>query len=257
MKKIVLRLITTVICLCSFVVIFFLYEGHSLAYSAMDKTPISMKVEEYESDENYVSYDEIDEDFVHAVIAVEDKRFFTRNGFDWIALVRAILNNTMQGKNVEGGSTISQQIAKNLYFVGQSRGIGEKIAEVYIMLELEEEYTKEELFTLYANMNYYGDGYWGIEEASNGYYGVSASDLTIAQSAMLAGIPNAPSAYQLSSGYNLAKERQLKVLKRMLAEEYITEEEYNEALLEDVHASNEISFKAQESTILDSYILIL
>ncbi|NCB33750.1 MAG: penicillin-binding protein, partial [Erysipelotrichia bacterium] len=85
----------------------------------------------------------------------------------------------------------------------------------------------------YANMNYYGDGYWGIEEAAEGYYGVSASDLTVAESAMLAGIPNAPALYQLSTGYDEAKKRQEKVLGLMLNNEYISEDIYNEAMKEN------------------------
>ena len=102
------------------------------------------------------------------------------------------------------------------------------------MHDLEEKYTDEELFALYANMNYYGDGYYGLKNAAEGYYGLSASDLSLAKAAMLAGLPNAPSAYQLSTGYEYAKKRQKKVLQCMLKNEYISEQEYNEALNEDV-----------------------
>ena len=103
-----------------------------------------------------------------------------------------------------------------------------------IMYDLEEKYSKEELFALYANMNYYGDGYWGLKNAARGYYKAQANDLSLAKAAILAGIPNAPSAYQLSTGYELAKNRQEKVLTTMVNNNIISEEEKAEALLEDV-----------------------
>ncbi len=211
-----------------------LYKGYSLYRETVSKVPIEEAAEVYLEMDGYLSYEEIDEDFVNAVIAVEDKRFFERHGYDWIALIRAVINNFRYKSAVEGGSTISQQIAKNLYYQRRARGIDEKCAEIFIMHDLEDIYTKKELFALYANMNYYGDGYWGLKQAAEGYYGLSANDLSVAKAAMLAGIPNAPGAYQLSTGYDLACSRQKKVLSRMLATGYITTEEYNTALAEDV-----------------------
>ena len=104
-----------------------------------------------------------------------------------------------------------------------------------MMKALEQKYSKEELFALYANMNYYGDGYWGIGEAAGGYYESNAKDLTLGQATILAGIPNAPAIYQLSDGYELAKERQEWVLQTMVNNHYISDEEMKEALAEDVH----------------------
>ncbi len=204
------------------------------AKELMENNPLSEKVEIYTSKDAYVQYKDINSYFVNAVVATEDKRFFTRKGFDWIALSRAIIVNVVSGELREGGSTLSQQIAKNLYFQGVKRGIKEKVEEVFIMLELEKDYSKEDLFALYASMNYYGDGFYGLSSASQGYYEIDQSELSLAEAAMLAGIPNAPSLYQLSTGYDLAKERQEKVLYRMLEEKYITQEEYLTALVEDV-----------------------
>lgn len=235
MKKKILKILLVIVIALTAAVSVFLYRGYHCYQETVGKYPIADAVSSYTSKSDYTPYDEIDQDFVNAVVSVEDKRFSTRDGFDWIALARAIINNTINQKLLEGGSTISQQIAKNLYYQNTSRGLNEKIAEVFIMNDLENQYSKEDLFALYANMNYYGDGYYGIEAAAQGYYGVSASNLTLGQSAMLAGIPNAPGAYQLSTGYDLAVERQHKVLRLMLANDYIDEDQYNEALNEDVH----------------------
>jgi monofunctional glycosyltransferase len=235
MKRKILRTLLITLLVLLFIPLSYVYGCYEDAQTLMKETPIKEKVESYTSEESYVSYEDINEYFVNAVVATEDKRFFTRKGFDWIALIRAVVANTVSGERREGGSTLSQQIAKNLYFVGTTRGIHEKVEEVFIMLELEESYSKKDLFALYANMNYYGDGYYGINEASYGYYEEDVLNLSLAKCAILAGIPNAPSLLQLSSGYDRAKQRQEKVLSRMLDEKYITLNEYQEAIIEDVH----------------------
>ena len=139
---------------------------------------------------------------------------------------------------IEGGSTITEQIAKNLYLGGYINGMEEKIAGIYLLFDLEKHYSKQELLALYVNMNYYGDSYYGIAKAAEGYYDASVGDLTLAQAAMLAGLPNAPSIYQLSTGYEMAKQRQEWVLKTMQDNGWITEEERIEAMQEDMHPLN-------------------
>ena len=233
-KKIVLKFLLVIFALLLAAGVFLFALGRLRADEVISQKPITVAVEEYTGTEKYVTYEEIDPDFVNAVIAVEDKRFFTRRGLDWIALARAVIENIQAGALVEGGSTISQQIAKNLYFGFQRTGIKDKVAEIFVMADLEEKYSKEELFALYASMNYYGDQYYGLSEAAKGYYGTTASDLTLAQAAMLAGLPNAPSVYQLSSGFDLAKKRQEKVLQCMYSNDFIDEEEFKKALQEDV-----------------------
>ncbi len=185
--------------------------------------------------EHGLSFQNIDEDFVHAVIATEDQRFFVRHGFDWLSFFRAMLHNLEAGRVVEGGSTISQQIAKNFYFQGEQRELKQKGAEVLLMYRLEFSFSKQDLFAVYADMNYYGDGCYGLEEAAWHYYRKDPSDLSAGEAAMLAGIPNAPSIYQLSDGYDAAKKRQEWVLHRMLVSGYLSQEEYEDALCEDVH----------------------
>lgn len=210
------------------------YQGYIRYQREIKKLPIQEAVKAYTEKEDYVTFEQIDEDFVNAVIAVEDKRFFTRKGYDLIALVRALWHNIRYKDLVEGGSTISEQIAKNLYLEGYVDGLEEKAAEIFLMFDLERHFSKKELFALYANMNYYGDGYWGIAQASEGYYGLKPDELSLAKAAILAGIPNAPAIYQLSDGYEYAKERQAWVLQTMLNNDMITGPEMDEALKEDV-----------------------
>lgn len=235
MKKKILNILLLLLGVLILITGCYFGDCYNDAKDLMTNEPISEKVESYTNKAEYIVYDDINTYFVNAVVATEDKRFFSRKGFDWIALSRAIIVNVVSGELREGGSTISQQIAKNLYFQGTRRGIKEKIEEVFIMLELEKDYSKEDLFALYASMNYYGDGYYGLSEASLGYYEIDQKELTLAEAAMLAGIPNAPSLYQLSTGYDLAKERQEKVLYRMLEEKYIRQDEYLSAKAEDVN----------------------
>lgn len=234
MKKLLKRILILILIISLVIIGFFTYKGYIRYRNAVVKTSISVKVKEYTDKEDYAEYDEIDKDFINAVVAIEDKRFFSRKGLDFIAFTRALLTNIISGKLVEGGSTISQQIAKNIYFQDINRSITGKIAEVFVMIDLENAYSKEEIFALYVNMNYYGDGYWGITQAAKGYYQTSPNDLTVAQAAMLAGIPNAPAVYQLSTGHDLAYQRALKVLKKMLENYYITQAEYEAALKEDI-----------------------
>ncbi len=211
-----------------------LMQGYFRYQREIEEKPLITAVEEYTKKDGYTEFDEIDEDFVNAVIAVEDKRFFTRKGYDFIALARALYHNLKAGSLIEGGSTITEQIAKNLYLDGKVVGLEDKMAEIFIMFGLERSCSKKDLFALYASMNYYGDGYWGIKEAAEGYYDKRSDDLTIAEAAMLAGIPNAPAIYQLSDGYELAKERQEWVLQTMQRNGFITESEMAAAQLEDV-----------------------
>ena len=233
MKKFIKRLLILILLLFISFSSFTYLKAYNMYKNLTDNLSVEKAVKKYSYSE-YLKYEDIDKDFINAVISVEDKRFFDRKGYDFIALIRAIHNNITLRGFVEGASTISEQIAKNLYFKAYPRNLEEKICEILIMYELEEKFSKEDLFTLYTNMNYYGDGYWGLRKAARGYYGKDADDLSLAQAAMLAGIPNAPSAYQLSSGFDLAKNRQEKVLLTMFNNGYINEEERNLAILEDV-----------------------
>lgn len=234
LKRLLSFLVFLVLVLSVTGTIFFMHIGRMRSREALETRPVREAAQVYLECGSCLAFEEIDTDLVHAVTSIEDKRFFERTGFDWVALIRAVINNFKAGRMVEGGSTITQQIAKNLYYADIPRGFDEKLAEVFLMAELESIYTKKQLFAVYVNMNYYGDGYWGLKQAAAGYYQKAADDLTPAEAAMLAGIPNAPALYQLSTGHDRALARQRRILQAMRKNKYISEEEYQAALEEDV-----------------------
>ena len=168
--------------------------------------------------------EEMPETYVQAVVSVEDHRFYDHFGLDLIAIGRAVVNDIKAGRYVEGGSTITQQLAKNLYF-SQEKTMSRKAAEVFLALEIEQKYTKDEILELYVNSIYFGDGYYSVGEASEGYFGKPASEMNDYECTLLAGVPNAPSKYAPSKNLALAEKRQQKVISRMEACGYITEEE--------------------------------
>lgn len=125
------------------------------------------KVEEVRGDENFVCFSDLPDDLVNATIAVEDHRFREHGSIDLISIGRAISANIKAKDAVEGGSTITQQVAKNLYFMTEKENISRKSAELILSYYLEKNYSKDEIFELYVNTIYYGNGYYGIKEASN------------------------------------------------------------------------------------------
>ena len=123
-----------------------------------------------------------------------------------------------------GGSTITQQVAKNMYFT-QEKKLTRKVAELFMAVELEKRYSKDEIFELYVNNIFYGSGYYCVYDASMGYYGVTPDKLTDEQATILAGVPNAPSVYSPDNNTHLTAERQNQVLMSMVKYGYLTEEE--------------------------------
>ena len=167
--------------------------------------------------------------YIQAVISVEDRRFYDHPGIDIIAIGRATINDIKAMSFVEGGSTITQQLAKNIYFT-QEKKITRKIAEVFMAFEIEKAYEKDEILELYLNTSYFGDGYYTVKEASRGYFGKEPEDMTDYECIMLAGIPNAPSVYAPTKNPDLAKQRQRQVADKMVRNGYLTEEEAEEIL---------------------------
>ncbi len=199
-------------------------EGYGLYKNAVQEESLEAKVAEIHSQENFTSLEDMPETYVQAVISVEDHRFYDHFGLDLIAIGRAVVNDIKAGRYVEGGSTITQQLAKNLYF-SQEKTMNRKAAEVFLALELEQKYTKDEILELYVNSIYFGDGYYSVGEASEGYFGKPASEMNDYECTLLAGVPNAPSKYAPSKNLALAEKRQQKVISRMEACGYINEEE--------------------------------
>ena len=209
-----------------------LKKGHDLFEEALEETSIKDKIVEIkENTENYTTYEELPQKYIDAVISVEDRRFFYHSGIDLISIGRAIAKDITTLKLAEGGSTITQQLAKNTYF-NQKKEFTRKIAEIFMANEFEKECSKEEIFELYVNTIYYGDGYYSIKDATRGYFDKEPSEMNMFEMTLLAGIPNAPSVYSPSVNPELSKERHSKVLNKMVSYGYISKEEADSIMSE-------------------------
>lgn len=206
--------------------------GYDKYKAALESRPLSDVISELQSKENYTQYEDVPEIYYNALVAVEDRRFYKHNGFDVIGSARAIYNDIKAWELLEGGSTIAQQLAKNLYFPNDHT-LQRKIAEIFMALKIEDEYEKEDVLEFYVNGIYYGSGYYSIYDASMGYFGKEPKDMTEYECTLLVGIPNAPSIYSLNVRPDLAKKRQEKVVECMVDVEYITEDEGREILGEE------------------------
>jgi len=202
-------------------------KGYDFYKSALIEKPLEVAVEEIYNKENYTYYEEIPEIYFNALVAVEDRRFYTHNGFDIIGSLRALYNDIKAKKYLEGGSTLSQQLAKNMYFP-LDYTLNRKIAEIFMALKIEREYSKEQVLELYVNGIYYGSGYYNIYDASKGYFKKAPKDMNDYECTLLVGIPNAPSVYSLDVNPELAHQRQKKVLSTMVECDYITKERAEE-----------------------------
>lgn len=192
----------------------FAVKGYMMYHSAVSGISVEEMAEKVKSGEGFVRYDEMPEFYVKAVVSVEDRRFFRHNGVDPRAICRALLYDVKTLSFEQGGSTITQQLAKNLWFT-QEKSFERKFAEVFMAWDIESKLSKQEIFELYVNSIYFGDGYYGIGNAAEGYYGKPANELTDGQCAMLAGLPNAPGVYSLTENPDLAKQRLSQVLDAM------------------------------------------
>ncbi|MBR1579268.1 MAG: penicillin-binding protein 1A [Selenomonadaceae bacterium] len=169
----------------------------------------------------------------YAFIAVEDNRFYEHNGVDPRGLLRAVWANIRSNEIAEGGSTITQQLAKNAY-LSQERTFQRKIQEMFLAMQLEKQYTKREILELYLNQIYFGMGAYGVEAAARTYFGKDVQDLDLAECAMLAGIPKSPNYYSPFNNLEAAKERRAVVLDQMVKYGYLSKLEANNAKLEEV-----------------------
>lgn len=188
--------------------------GYFKYKEAIEAVPIEEKVASIRDSSNYSLLDEISADFTDAIVAIEDHRFYEHGAVDFIALARATFINLREKQVLQGGSTLTQQVAKNIYFENDQNFV-RKVAELFVAFNLEKIYTKDEILELYVNVIYYGDGNYGIKEASENYFGKLPSELTYDEATLLAGLPQAPSAYALSTNYERAKARQVEVIEAL------------------------------------------
>ena len=177
-----------------------------------------------------VPLDEISEHIITAFVAAEDARFFQHSGIDFLSIVRALLKNIKAGRIEQGGSTITQQVIKSLLLKNPARTYKRKVREALLALQIEREFSKKKILYLYLNQIYLGHGLYGVEAASRIYFGKKARELTIAESALLAGLARAPSRDSPTKHLDRAKLRQRYVLERMKTEGFINDKQYQEAL---------------------------
>lgn len=219
-KVLVLICLIAGIAACSYLI----HEGYDMYKTAVEKESIAQKVEEIRSRDNYTKIDELPQIYLDAIVSVEDHRFYSHPGVDILAIGRAAINDIKAMSLVEGGSGITQQLCKNLYFT-QEKKFTRKIAEVFMSFEFEKKYTKDEILELYVNSIYFGNNYYCVKDASLGYFGKLPKDMNDYESTLLAGIPNAPSAYALTKNPDLAHQRQKRVLEKMVKYNYLTQKE--------------------------------
>ena len=225
LKRVILVIILVLISIGLLVV----DNGYDMYKNAIKQMPLTDKIASIKEKDNYAKIEEIPQMYKNAVISVEDHRFYKHGGIDIIAIGRAVFNDIKAMDFVEGGSTITQQLSKNIYFT-QEKKITRKIAEVFMSFEIEKNYDKDEILELYLNTSYFGDGYYTVKEAAKGYFNKELKKMTDYECILLAGIPNAPSIYSLTKNPNLAKQRQKQVMNKMIEYKYLTQDEANKIL---------------------------
>lgn len=225
--KILLRLFTILFCIIISFGVFFGIKGYRMYREAVAEKPIEETMEEIRGKEHFTEYSELSEFYIDAVISVEDHRFEKHPGIDPIAVCRAAWVDIRSCSFKQGGSTITQQLVKNQLFT-QDKIMERKAAEVFAVFDVEGKYTKEEIFELYVNTIYFGGEYYGIYDAAKGYFGKMPSELTDYEAVMLAGLPNAPTAYSPDANMELAAQRVDQVLGSMVRNKILTQEEADE-----------------------------
>ena len=213
-----------------------------------DKDNTLIYSEIYQKEGTYINLKDLNNYTYNAFIAIEDKNFYTHHGFDIWRNIQAFFINLFSFSFKQGASTITQQYARNT-LLSTKRNLSRKIKEAFYTIQIERKYTKNKILEGYLNSLYFGHGLTGIDNASNYYFGKKATELTIAESAMLAGICNAPSIYSPKNNIQNAKARQKLVLYQMLIQNYITQDQYQQALKEEIT----YNFQKNESTNFNYY----
>ena len=186
-----------------------------------------------EKDSYYVSIEEMPVDAVTAIVSIEDKKFFRHHGIDYRALLRAVKAMVQNGEVKQGGSTITMQLARNI-FLSQEKTWQRKVEEMYIATELENKYSKDQILEFYLNNIYFGNGYYGIQSAARGYFDSDVENLSLSQIAFLCAIPNNPTLYDPVTNKDNAVSRRDRILKNMLDDGKISQMDYAEAVAEQI-----------------------
>lgn len=213
----------------------FALRGYGLYAQAAEAKSVDEMAEGIREQAHFVELENLPQTYLDAVVSVEDHRFYRHPGFDILATGRALINDLKAGAIVEGGSTITQQLAKNEFFT-QEQVVERKIAEVFMAFDIENRLDKEEILELYVNSIYFGDGHYGIADACQGYLGKAPEAMNDWESVLLAGVPNAPSVYAPTQNFDLARQRQQQVLGRMVKYGALTQAQADEIAAQTPYA---------------------
>lgn len=227
--KVVRRILLVLIALVVLVTGFFAAKGAIMWNDSKKELSVTQAARNIREGEEFVKFEDLPQFYIDAVISVEDRRFFKHSGISVKSIIRAALYDIKTKSLEQGGSTITQQLAKNVWFSEEKR-LERKFAEVWAAFDLERALSKNEIFELYVNTIYFGSGYYGVGEAARGYFGKAPSELSDYECAMLCGLPNAPSVYSLDKAPELAKQRLSQVLDSMTANEVLSEERAREII---------------------------
>lgn len=220
LKRLILLLLLVGLCFSAFLIT----SGYALYKEATKSQSVAEKVLSIRRNEDYVTLEEIPDIYEEAVISAEDRRFYKHIGVDFSSMLRALFANLKSGEFSQGGSTITQQLAKNMFFTHE-KSLARKAAELFVVYQLEDDYAKDVILELYINTVYYGDGYYCIKDAAKGYFNCSPEEMSDYECTLLAGVPNAPSVYAPSKNREVTKKRHEYVLDSMVKTKAITKAE--------------------------------
>lgn len=209
LRRLVARVVVIALVLAVLACSYITWRGFTMYREALEDVGVAQTVENLREQPGYTSIDQLPGAYLDAVVSVEDHRFYTHMGIDPIAICRALVNDIRTMSLEEGGSTITQQVAKNLFFT-QDKALERKAAEVFMAVTLEAAYSKAEILELYVNSSYFGEGLTGIGQACPAYLGCAPQEMDEGACALMAGFPNAPSVF--SADPDAAQARQQTVL---------------------------------------------
>lgn len=229
-KKAFFRVLYSLIALFLIIITIVFSAFNSFANSVIEKSSIN----DFTKHNGYLTYDEIPTYVVDAFVCIEDQSFWTNRGYEVKGILRSVYTFISSGgETIQGGSTITQQLIKNIYLT-QDRSVIRKVKEIFIAEKINDKYTKKQIMEFYINNAYYGNNCYTIESASLLYFGVSSAELTLSQSAYLCAIPNSPTAYNPFKNPKAAVKRRDNILEKMLEKGCISQKEYNEAIAEEI-----------------------
>lgn len=228
----------------------FIPSQTSVVYDA-DANVISYIKGEKEAD--YVRYEDIPGEFITAMVSIEDKKFYQHKGIDYMALLRSAKAIVESGSLSQGGSTITMQLARNIFLDNEKR-LERKIKEMFIATELEKKYSKAQIMEFYLNNIYFANGYYGIQAACKGYFSCDLKDLSLSEVAFLCAIPNSPSYYDPLVNYENTIDRRDRILSNMYQDGKISNATYLDAIHEEIELDLSREVTAQRNNYVDTYV---